>query len=38
MEELANIASTMLKVQYRMNNAIMGWSNRCFYDSKLKAH
>jgi ATP-dependent RNA/DNA helicase IGHMBP2 len=31
MEELANISSTMLKVQYRMNKAIMGWSNLCFY-------
>jgi ATP-dependent RNA/DNA helicase IGHMBP2 len=38
MEELANITSTMLKVQYRMNNAIMGWSNKCFYENKLKAH
>lgn len=31
MEELVNITSTMLIVQYRMNNAIMGWSNKCFY-------
>lgn len=38
MEELANIGSTMLRVQYRMNNKIMGWSNLSFYDGKLKAH
>lgn len=38
MEELANIGSTMLRVQYRMNNNIMGWSNKSFYDGKLKAH
>lgn len=38
MEELINITSTMLRVQYRMNKVIMGWSNRAFYDNKLRAH
>lgn len=38
MEELSNISSTMLKLQYRMNCSIMGWSNQQFYDNKLKAH
>lgn len=38
MDELNNITSTMLLVQYRMNKLIMGWSNEMFYSNKLKAH
>jgi ATP-dependent RNA/DNA helicase IGHMBP2 len=38
MDELTNISSTMLLVQYRMNKLIMGWSNKMFYDNKLVAH
>lgn len=29
---------TMLNIQYRMNNLIMQWSSKEFYNSKLEAH
>ena len=31
-------AVTLLETQYRMNEAIMGYSSQVFYDQKLKAH
>lgn len=38
MDELKNVSSTMLLIQYRMNKLIMGWSNKMFYNDKLVAH
>jgi len=38
MDELTNVSSTMLLVQYRMNKLIMGWSNEQFYNNQLVAH
>jgi ATP-dependent RNA/DNA helicase IGHMBP2 len=38
MDELTNVSSTMLLVQYRMNKLIMGWSNEQFYENQLVAH
>lgn len=32
------VTSTLLSTQYRMNEAIMQWSSRQFYEGKLVAH
>lgn len=34
----ANKPNTLLEIQYRMNEVIMGFSNKKFYDNRLQAH
>lgn len=38
MDQLEDTASVQLTLQYRMHEAIMGFSNRALYEGKLQAH